>query len=192
MYLYFLPLPGLSSNGTISTGISSDEDTVIPIPTHDGGVEHTAARFLPPSKWLSLARQNRIIMFPPQFYLLHLVSPYLSPDAAQTAIKPSSSEVFEQQRKLLLAFIKDPKVVPSWADRCISPIINATPGKSQRVILNLDKPGAELAGTNRSGDPDRVVVTVFKKEGPRDVDVRWRKEVMEEERELEKERKGKL
>ena len=51
-----------------------------------------------------------------------------------------------------------------------------------RSVLALDKPGQELEGSGRSGDSDRVVLVRFSKEGPRDVDVRWRKEVLDEER----------
>ena len=51
-----------------------------------------------------------------------------------------------------------------------------------RSVLALDKPGLELDGSGRSGDPERVVLVRFSKEGPRDVDVRSRREVLEEER----------
>jgi hypothetical protein len=51
-----------------------------------------------------------------------------------------------------------------------------------RSVLALDKPGQELDGSGRSGDPERVVLVRFSKEGPRDVDVRWRREVLNEER----------
>lgn len=51
-----------------------------------------------------------------------------------------------------------------------------------RSVLGLDKPGPELVGSGRGGDGERVVLVRFSKEGPRDVEVRWRKEVLEEER----------
>ena len=51
-----------------------------------------------------------------------------------------------------------------------------------RSVLGLDKSGRELEGSKRSGDPERVVLVKFGKEGPRDVEVRRRREVLDEER----------
>lgn len=51
-----------------------------------------------------------------------------------------------------------------------------------RSVLALGKPGQELEWSGRSGDPERVVLVRFSKEGPRDVEVRWKKDVLEEER----------
>lgn len=59
-----------------------------------------------------------------------------------------------------------------------------------RLVLGLDKPGKELAGTQRGGDWERVVLVSFRKEGPRDVEVRGREEVLREEREMEREEDG--
>lgn len=52
-----------------------------------------------------------------------------------------------------------------------------------RSVLGLDKPGPELKGSGRGGDESRVVLVKFRKEGPRDVEVRGRAEVLREERE---------
>lgn len=54
--------------------------------------------------------------------------------------------------------------------------------KDGRSVLGLDYPGPELEGTGRGGDKERVVVVRFGKEGPRDVEVRERAEVLGEER----------
>jgi len=51
-----------------------------------------------------------------------------------------------------------------------------------RSVLALDKSGLELEGSGRGGDSERVVLVKFSKEGPRDVEVRGRREVLEEER----------
>lgn len=51
-----------------------------------------------------------------------------------------------------------------------------------RSVLGLDKPGRELQGSDRGGDENRVVLVRFGREGPRDVDVREKGEVFEEER----------
>ena len=56
MYLYFLPL--------LDSSVSSrtDKATQTHIPTPDGGIEHTAARFLYPKECLDLARNGEIIL----------------------------------------------------------------------------------------------------------------------------------
>lgn len=50
------------------------------------------------------------------------------------------------------------------------------------MVLGLDKPGLELEGSGRRGDEERVVLVEFRKDGPRKVEVRWRREVFSEER----------
>ncbi|KAL1635454.1 hypothetical protein SLS58_010263 [Diplodia intermedia] len=95
MYLYLMPLAapreGVTSATTTTTTkegndaslpLDRDHDhdaAVIPLPTPDGGVEHTAARFLPAHAWLDAARAGDIILFPPQFFLLHLVAQHIKP-----------------------------------------------------------------------------------------------------------------
>lgn len=69
-----------------------------------------------------------------------------------------------------------------WADKCMSPTGLFMSKKDGRSVLALDKPGPELTGSERGGDEDRVVLVKFSKEGPRDVEVRWRREILEEER----------
>lgn len=69
-----------------------------------------------------------------------------------------------------------------WSDKCMSPTGLLMRKSDGRSVLALDKPGPELAGSGRGGDNERVVLVKFSKEGPRDVEVRWRKEVLEEER----------
>jgi hypothetical protein len=62
-----------------------------------------------------------------------------------------------------------------------------------RLVLGLDRPGPELARSGRGGDPDRVVLVDFRKEGPRRVEVRSRETVLAQRREAEEaEGKGKL
>ena len=51
-----------------------------------------------------------------------------------------------------------------------------------RSVLALDKPGPELADSGRRGDDERVVLVKFSKEGPRNVEVRLRRDVLSEER----------
>lgn len=193
MYIYMLPLSRSSSDDALSTTSSettSDADdagleTVIPKPTHDGGIEHTAARFLPPSTWMRLAQAGRIILFPPQFFLLHMLSPFLSPHNPSSAKTPvPSHDELQRQRQAMLDFLRTSD--PPWGEKCISPTALVLAGGKRRedgrVVLGLDKPGPELDGKRR-GEVERVVLVEFKKEGPRRVEVGWRKDVLAEGRE---------
>lgn len=170
MYIYFLPL-------TQSKSIASE--AVIPTPTSDGGLEHTAALFAPCSTWLSQARANDIILFPPQFYLMHLLSPLLAPSPSLTAVE------LQMQRENVLEFLKgdggDGKGI-RWKDKVMSPIGLLMRKSDGRSVLGLEKPGPELASKGRGGDEKRVVLVKFGREGPRDVEVRERKEVLAEEK----------
>ncbi|KAL2063623.1 hypothetical protein VTL71DRAFT_5428, partial [Oculimacula yallundae] len=176
MYIYFLPLTQTSSATSLPT------KSVIPTPTSDGGLEHTAALFAPCSTWLSQARANEIILFPPQFYLMYLLSPFLSPSSSST---PLSTNELQAQRDQVLEFLKgdggDGKGI-KWADKVLSPIGLMMRKSDGRSVLGLDKPGPELKESGRRGDEKRVVLVKFGKEGPRDVEVRERKEVLEEEK----------
>ncbi|CZT03024.1 related to NUDIX family hydrolase [Rhynchosporium agropyri] len=178
MYIYFLPLPLTSS---LSSTSSLPTQSVIPPPTSDGGLEHTAALFAPCSTWLQQARSNEIILFPPQFYLMYLLAPFLTPS---TSTSPLSTSQLQSQRNAVLEFLKgdggDGKGI-KWADKAICPIGLMMRKSDQRSVLSLDKPGPELKDSGRRGDEKRVVLVKFGKEGPRDVDVWERKEVLEEQ-----------
>jgi hypothetical protein len=58
-----------------------------------------------------------------------------------------------------------------------------------RSVLALDKPGPELKDSGRRGDEKRVVLVKFRKEGPRSLEVRLRKDVLDEEKAVEKDSK---
>ncbi len=178
MYIYFLPVASI--HGSPSTGpITSSKDALIPIPTHDGGLEHTAARFLPPQSWINMAQSGEIILFPPQLYLLSLIAPFLSPQNVPSIMDP---EQLSHQRQLLKDFLKTGE--PPWAEKCISPTQLMKRKEDGRVVLGLDKPGPELRDSGRKGDADRVALVAFAREGPRNVEIRWRKDVLEAEREF--------
>jgi hypothetical protein len=185
MYIAFLDLPKSSSSKNADLNLPTTSEALIPTPTSDGGVEHTAALFAPCSTWLAQARANQIILFPPQFYLMHLLAPFLpSPAPYQTL----TIEQLQKQRDAVVAFLQSsnsssdsPSSVP-WSHRVMSPSGLFMRKSDGRSVLALDKPGQELDGSGRSGDPERVVLVRFSKEGPRDVDVRWRREVLNEER----------
>jgi 8-oxo-dGTP pyrophosphatase MutT (NUDIX family) len=204
MYLYFLPLNSTSPTkkaapeGTPpAAGLEEEDELVIPNPTHDGGIEHTAARFLPPNKWIDLARQNRIILFPPQFFLTLLLAPYLSASVTSPSSPIPSPSELAQERERTLDFLSKPRSYDntpevSFAEACISPIVlgkgqygeNAQDGvggvDKHTAVLVLDRPGKEVdaQGLGRRGIREWVVTTKFKGEGPRDVDVRRREEVL--------------
>ncbi|CAN9202951.1 unnamed protein product [Alternaria alternata] len=206
MYIYFLPLGSVSptkhaapASTPPGSGLEEEDEIVIPNPTHDGGIEHTAARFLPPNKWIDLARQNRIILFPPQFFLTLLLSPYLAATVTSPSSPTPSISELQLEREKCLDFLRKPRMYEgkpevSFAEACISPIVL---GKGQygekgqdgvggvdkdTAVLVLDRPGKEVeeqeGGKGRRGLREWVVTTRFKGEGPRDVDVRRREDVL--------------
>jgi hypothetical protein len=169
MYLYFLPISSAPDK------IGAFKEAVIPTPTHDGGLEHTAAKFLPPSAWLEMARSGEIIMFPPQFFLLTMISQFLVPNPHT----PLSPETLEQQRKQLRQFVKSSRRDPTWGDACISPVaLMGGQYGDGRAILSLEKPGLDLGKLGRKGIKEYVVLVQFSKEGPRKCEVRLREEVL--------------
>ncbi|MCJ1476267.1 hypothetical protein MMC13_004933 [Lambiella insularis] len=176
MYIHFLPLPNTPSASTAQP-LPTDSEAMIADPTSDGGIEHTTARFLPPSKWLEMSRAGEIILFPPQFLLLHLLAPFLSPENVPATTDPAE---LARQRQRVVEFVNSGD--PPWTQKCISPIGLLWKQGDGRAVLGLDKPGVELEGSNRRGDDERVVLVDFRKEGPRKVEVKWKRDVFREER----------
>lgn len=152
MYLYFLPMQ--------QKGALPDEKHV---PTGDGGREVTEAKFLPASEWLRLAQAGQVILFPPQFLLLHFVAGFLDQQG-------QSGPTAEAQRDALRTFAYSG--TPPWTQKCISPKLwkKAADG---RAVLALDQPGPELKGL-REGDSEWVVLVRFTKGEARDVSVQRR------------------
>ncbi|CZT22115.1 related to NUDIX family hydrolase [Ramularia collo-cygni] len=182
MYIYFLP----TSSDTPLQGGSEDE-VKIPTPTTDGGLEHTTARFLPASAWCRLAQEGRVILFPPQFFLLHQIAQHFDDLAAPTdyaSIKKESlsREELERRRKSLMEFVKGG--TPPWTEKCISPIVSPQrDGKRRedgRSILGLNRPGPELEAQNagRAGLQEECVLVEFQKDGPRRLAVISREEAI--------------
>ncbi|KAI5308720.1 hypothetical protein KEM55_005025 [Ascosphaera atra] len=161
MYLYFLPITSLSTY---------DSEVEFQDPTPDGGVEITSAKFLSATEWLRLAKAENIIMFPPQVLLLTAIAQFLDPSTPW----PSDQEL-ESRRADLMEFVYQEH--PPWTERYMSPrVIGLAPDK--RLILGLDSPGPELEGSTKKGDKERVILVNFRKDGPREVEVRWKKEIM--------------
>ncbi|KAK5716952.1 hypothetical protein LTR17_016245 [Elasticomyces elasticus] len=186
MYLYFLPT--LNSTPITEATANDDEAEVrIPVPTTDGGLEHTTARFLPASVWLRLAQEGRIILFPPQFFLLHQVAQHFDNLPSPTAYgsisrEPLPREALEARRKRLQDFVQTGD--PPWTEKCISPTaLPPRDGKMRadgRAVLGLNKPGPELEAANlgRKGVAEQCVLVEFKKEGPRKLAVISREEAL--------------
>lgn len=195
MYIYMLP-------HSASTGADAAENEII-VPTPDGGVEHTAAKFDDAWTWLYRADKGEIILFPPQYYLLYLVSQFCKAAAPSPAPgKGHGDAYFASQRRGLTDFLhraptavteagrKQPSSEIPWAHKVMSPHNLFIREGDNRIVLGLDKPGPELKGTGRGGDWERVVLVKFTRDGPRKVEVRGREEVLREEKEAKRAREA--
>ncbi|KAF2437520.1 hypothetical protein P171DRAFT_449746 [Karstenula rhodostoma CBS 690.94] len=190
MYLYFLPLgstsPATSKSQPSGEAARLDDveaaDMVIPHPTHDGGIEHTAARFLPPNKWIDLANQNRIILFPPQYFLAWHLAPLLAPTVTSPASPVPSTAELQAERERLLEWLGGDG--GAFGKAIVSPVVlgRGDYGEDRQdgiggvdrdtAVLRLDYAGPELDKAGVRGEMrEWVVTTKFKKEGPRDVRV---------------------
>ncbi|ODM18867.1 hypothetical protein SI65_05484 [Aspergillus cristatus] len=176
MYLYFLPLPVApeSEKRLLEELPEGGKPEQIHLPTSDGGIEVTEARFLPACEWLRLARAGEIILFPPQFLLLHLVSEILDKDPRPVDSSPASLAELERRRAELVKFVHSG--TPPWTEKCISPKMLKMAGDG-RAVLGLDHPGPELGASERKGESERVVIVRFGKGEAREVDVASRDSV---------------
>ncbi|KAK5631707.1 hypothetical protein RRF57_007421 [Xylaria bambusicola] len=188
MYVYMLPLE------TSPDPVLSAAQSEALIPTADGGAEITAAHFDDVATWLERQNRGDLILFPPQYFLLHLLSQFLK--GAPTELRPSETTgYYRAQRDKLRVFLNTvpttthPKAMEHptsripWADKAISPVTLGLRHGDRRAILGLDKPGGELKGSSRGGDWERVVLVKFDKGVASNVEVRGREEVLTEERE---------
>lgn len=192
MYLYMLP-PLTSNDPAISAARSEAM-----IPTPDGGVEITAARFDDASTWLEKQRKGEIVLFPPQCFLLHMLSQFLVGPPLGSLNPSALTDHYRLQRERLREFLatvpttsdlkamRHPTAQIPWGDKVISPTTLGIRQSDRRSILALDKPGPELKGTDRGGDWERVVLVRFTKGMVKDVEVRGREEVLAEERQIER------
>ncbi|KAJ5735504.1 uncharacterized protein N7483_000629 [Penicillium malachiteum] len=173
MYLYFMPLPNGADKRLLEDLPTEGEREEIQVPTSDGGIEVTEAQFLPASEWLRRAQSGEIILFPPQFLLLHLVSGFLDQEPRSDA----PVKELGKRRAALVDFVHSGS--PPWTHKCISPkVLKMT--EDGRSVLALDNAGPELKGSERRGESDRVVVLKFKKGSSREVTVAWKKDILRE------------
>lgn len=175
MYLYFLPLTSFSSL-----------PQAIHTPTSDGGIEHTTAEFRPASEWIARSKAGAIILFPPQFFLLSLIAPFLD------SVPPAQNAgTLQAQRDQLLDFVSHKEDGdPTWADKCITPIPMWKNGK--RVFVSLEPGGPEVGGIGRKGDSRRIISWVFRDGRPQDLEVHWKEDVIQEKERLGKDGSQKL
>ncbi len=168
MYVYLWPLSNGTNTLLLTAGKAKTESLVA---TSDGGKEHTEAVFRSCQEWTEMATRGDVIMFPPQYYLIWQLGKFLNNGTA-------SVEELAKQRDLAKEFLKGAGAnnIP-WAEKCISP---QTLGMYQgKAVLDLSKPGPELKDSGRAGEGGEVVLVKFSKEGPREVSVAPRKEVLE-------------
>ena len=146
MYLYFLPL---------ESGLELGKHTnQMHIPTPDGGVEHTAAKFAWASEWIESSLRGECVLFPPQFFLLSIVADFLKPPRLDGGEEEKlDAEQLKEQRDQLLEFVKGDD--PPWGQKCISP--NAIKKSGDILWMGMGDAGPELEGTERSGDKERVL-----------------------------------
>jgi hypothetical protein len=131
-----------------------------------------------------MANKSEIILFPPQYFLLHQIAPFLAPSTSPFPLEPAE---LSRQRGALKEFVLHGGGDVPWGQKCISPevLMKTDVGGwgGGRVVLGLGKPGLELRDSGRKGEDREVVFVEFKKEGPRRVEVARREDVFREERE---------
>jgi 8-oxo-dGTP pyrophosphatase MutT (NUDIX family) len=171
MYVYFV---GLEEKGNPSVRATGDM------------VETMAPEWRRAGAWLERARKGEIILFPPQFLLLFLISEVLDRKVeglGKGGGLDGDEEVIRKREELRRVIELEGS--PPWRDKFISPIGLQFGREDKRAVLALDKPGPELKDSGLKGDSERVVLVRFAKEGPRDVEVAWKKDVLEEQRRLD-------
>ena len=165
MYVYMLPLEEAS--------LADQGDYFIP--RSDGGKEHNSASFKYADEWTELAQSGELLLFPPQFYLLSLIAPFI-----RKPEKELSSTELQQQRDRLVDFLENLTVgsddrVP-WAKKIIGPT-SRKKSKDGRAILLLDTSGPEMNNISR-GDASRfVMMSVAKGAKQKKLEVRDRREL---------------
>lgn len=170
MYLYFIHL-----KETNNPSITATADQI----------EVMAPEYRRAHQWLTAAQSGSIILFPPQFLLLHLASRFLDKEERLEGSKElygdkvTAIEIVKRRRELYEFVTKNGS--PPWSDKFISPIGKGV-GKDGRQALTLGKPGPELKDSGLKGDEEYVVMVKFNKEGPRQLEVRSAREVADEER----------
>lgn len=164
MYVYFVPVTDRRRN-LLAT---ADQ------------VETMTPEWLKASTWTKRADSGEIILFPPQYILLHLIAEFLDKADDPAEGRDVPEEERERRREQLRKFMLEDRSPVPWTDKFISPQPMKQKWHDGRNVLALDKQGPELRDSNLKGDTSRVVLVRFSKEGPREVEVRDRAAVVEE------------
>ena len=167
MYIYMLPLE--------ESSLADQGDYFIP--RSDGGKEHNSASFKYADEWTELAQSGELLLFPPQFYLLSLIAPFI-----RKPRKEISTVELQRQRDQLVDFLEnlpaDGQDRIPWANKIISPTTRKK-SKDGRAILLLDTSGPELNNIPQ-GDASRfVIMSVAKGAKEKKLEVKDRKELGE-------------
>ncbi|KAI0204664.1 hypothetical protein F4808DRAFT_352160 [Astrocystis sublimbata] len=177
-YLYMLP------QETSSDPALSALQNEAQFPTPDDGFEITSAEFDDVVTWLKKEARGEVMLFPPQYFLLYVLSTYLRGAPADGDLDSEEMRShYEGQREELLTFYKTTPttmrrlphrtaLIP-WAQKVICPQIIESfekEGVGRVWKLALEHPGPELKTTDRGGD-ERVMMIRFTPEGPRDLEV---------------------
>ncbi|KIV82728.1 hypothetical protein PV11_04814 [Exophiala sideris] len=174
MYIYFVEL---EEAGNPSVRATPDR------------VETMAPEWRRARDWLNGARSGEIILFPPQFLLLYLTSEILDRGVVNGQDE-ARDEVLRKREQLRHRIEKEGS--PAWKDKFISPMGLQFGREDGRSVLALDKPGPELKGSGLKGDSEYVVLVKFRKEGPRQLEIALRKDVLRDERDLKAQKEQKL
>lgn len=134
-------------------------------------VETMSPEWKTASEWCKEADSGKIILFPPQYILLHLIGKFLDHSSDPSESRDVPEDERASRREALKKFMLEDQSPVPWTDKFISPSPMPRKWKDGRQILALDKQGPELKGSGLKGDTSRVVFVRFSKEGPREVEV---------------------
>lgn len=143
MFLYLLPAENPSASGAVEGGTQQ-------LPTDDGGIEILSTRFITPNAALEAAKKAEIVFFPPQFYLISKLLPFLG---ESTGLE---DHVAKLGRKQLVRFAEG-----EFGQMTIEP----------HPLKKLSD-GRMIMGLGPNGDQESVVVIQLAKKGePRGLDL---------------------
>lgn len=142
-------------------------------------VETMSPEWKTASEWIRQANSGEIVLFPPQYILLYLISTFLEKPGDPAESRDVPEEDCQARREALKKFMYEDKTPVPWTDKFISPIPGPAKWIDGRQILALDKQGPELKNSGLKGDTSRFVLVAFSKEGPRKVEVIDRKDAEE-------------
>lgn len=134
-------------------------------------VETMSPEWKKASDWIAEARSGKIILFPPQYILLYLISTFLDKEGDPSESRDVPEEERMERRERLKRFMTEDRSPVPWTEKVISPVPGPAKWIDGRQILALDKQGPELKNSSLKGDTSRYVLVRFSKEGPRDVEV---------------------